>query len=406
MSCNEKGCDNKALYGFKTKNACHCKQHKVEGMVYQPLNYCKHEKRKAHCKDCDGSQICKHGRQRNRCKEPGCGGASICEHGRVRNQCKECGGSQICNHGRQRSTCKDCRGASICEHGRVKNQCKDCGGSSICDHGRQRSQCKECRGASICEHGRRRNQCRECGGASYCEHSRVRSLCKECGGSSICEHGRRRNRCKECGGSQLCKTVYCNTIASNKAYKGYCLFCFVNTFPDETILRNYKTKEKNVVDSIKEKYPEFDWKHDRTVENGFSKRRPDLLLDLGTHVIIVEIDENKHNKYECICENKRLMEISKDLNHRPIIMLRFNPDAYTNDKGVKIPSPWTTNKRGILKINKKREKEWNDRIAILQETIKYWIENSTDKTVEIIQLFYDMDLDDILSKEFGNMSLS
>ena len=32
--------------------------------------------------------------------------------------CKECGGSGICEHGRQRSQCKECGGASICEHGR------------------------------------------------------------------------------------------------------------------------------------------------------------------------------------------------------------------------------------------------------------------------------------------------
>ena len=40
------------------------------------------------CKDCGGSSICVHGRQRSRCKE--CGGSGICEHGRVRSLCKEC----------------------------------------------------------------------------------------------------------------------------------------------------------------------------------------------------------------------------------------------------------------------------------------------------------------------------
>ena len=43
--------------------------------------------------------------------------------------------------------CKDCGGSSICEHGRQRSQCKECGGSGICEHGRQRSQCKECGGS-------------------------------------------------------------------------------------------------------------------------------------------------------------------------------------------------------------------------------------------------------------------
>jgi len=50
--------------------------------------------------------------------------------------CKDCGGSGICEHGRQRSRCKDCGGSGIC---------KDCGGGSICEHGRKRSVCKDCK---------------------------------------------------------------------------------------------------------------------------------------------------------------------------------------------------------------------------------------------------------------------
>ena len=73
----------------------------------------------------------------------------------------------------------------------------------------------------------------------------------------------------------------------------------MNLFPDKPVIRNYKTKEKEVVDRIKEIFPEFTWVHDKRVEDGCSKRRPDLLLDLGSHIIIIEIDENKYsyNKY-------------------------------------------------------------------------------------------------------------
>lgn len=44
-----------------------------------------------------------------------------------------------------------------------------------------------------------------------------------------------------------------------------------------------------------------------------SKRRPDILIDLETHLIIIEVDENQHKGYSC--ENKRIMEISQDLGH-------------------------------------------------------------------------------------------
>ena len=189
--------------------------------------------------------------------------------------------------------------------------------------------------------------------------------------------------------SKTCKSEWCDTIPTDK-YDGYCLFCYVNLFPDKPIVRNYKTKEKDVVDKIKEKFPNFTWIHDKKIQNGCSKKRPDLLLDMGTHIIIVEIDENAHTNYDCSCENKRLMEISQDLGFRPIVFIRFNPDDYIDKDGNKIKSCWKINRAtGLVVIDSKKIKEWMDRINSLLEQINYWIKNSTNKTIEIIQLFYD-----------------
>ena len=105
--------------------------------------------------------------------------------------------------------------------------------------------------------------------------------------------------------------------------------CCVNLFPDIEVARNYKTKENEVASRVKSLFPEFSWVCDKKVQDGCSLRRPDLLLDMGTHIIIVEVDENKHSGYDCSCENKRLMEISQDSGHRPIVFIRFNPDGYT-----------------------------------------------------------------------------
>ena len=94
-------------------------------------------------------------------------------------------------------------------------------------------------------------------------------------------------------------------------------------------------------------------------------RRPDLLLDMGSHIIIVEIDENKHSGYDCSCENKRLMEISQDLQHRPIVFIRFNPDSYKNQDGVLIKSCWKLNKTGVITIITSKRSDWNTRLEIL-----------------------------------------
>ena len=190
--------------------------------------------------------------------------------------------------------------------------------------------------------------------------------------------------------NKTCKTYLCYTLVTEK-YDGYCLYCYINLFPDKPVTRNYKTKEYSVVEYVKEKYPILSWISDKTIKDGCSKRRPDLLLDLGYQIIIIEIDENQHTDYDCSCENKRIMELSQDLNHRPIIFIRFNPDDYLIDD-KKISSCWTLNKKGLCIIKKSKEVEWLERLKALEQQIDYWINSSikTNKTVEIIQLFYDV----------------
>jgi hypothetical protein len=189
--------------------------------------------------------------------------------------------------------------------------------------------------------------------------------------------------------SPTCKTPLCTTRANPK-YKDYCLTCFIHLFPDEPNTRNYKTKEKATTDYILEQLPKdkYTWITDKTIQDGCSRKRPDLLLDLGYQVIIVEIDENQHQDYDCSCENKRLMLLSQDVGHRPIVFIRFNPDEYLTKDG-KVTSCWSLNGQGICTVKKSKKKEWEERLESLKTQVEYWLDNKTEKTVEVIQLFYD-----------------
>ena len=312
-----------------------------------------------------------------------------CENGKIKSRCKKCGGSAYCEHGKRKSRCVECGGGEICEHGKRKSKCIDCKGNEICEHKKQKSRCVECDGSQICIHKKQKSICKECHGSQICVHNKQKSICMECGGSGICEHKKQKAQCKSCGGSSLCKSSWCER-KKNKKYDNYCLYCYVNLNPEKPISRNYKTKEKEVVDYIKGEYPDLTWIYDKKIEDGCSRRRPDLLLELGEQIIIVEIDENAHTNYDCSCENKRLMEISQDVGHKPIVFLRFNPDSYIDIEGNKVNSCWKVNRTtGLLFIDNKKEKEWKGRLKTLIEEIKYWTENKTEKTIEIVQLYYD-----------------
>jgi hypothetical protein len=189
---------------------------------------------------------------------------------------------------------------------------------------------------------------------------------------------------------KTCKSEWCS-IQVRKKYDGYCLRCYIYLFPDKALSHNYKTKEYAVVEFVKSKFTDLNWIADKIITGGCSKRRPDLLLDLWNQIIIIEIDENQHTDYDCSCENKRIMELSQDLGHRPIIFIRFNPDDYEKN-GKTVSSCWGNDKKGLCVIKKSKKDEWNNRLKILEEQINYWTNpvNTINKTIETIQLFYDI----------------
>jgi hypothetical protein len=185
--------------------------------------------------------------------------------------------------------------------------------------------------------------------------------------------------------SRVCQFENCNTRPSNPKYKGYCCRCFVYLFPNEPNSRNYKIKENHVTDFVKAMFPDENILFDKTVPGGISRRRPDIFIDKGTHVVVAECDEDQHQTNTC--ESKRTTEIFNDIK-KPVIFVRFNPDSYKIGNN-KIPSCFKVLKQtGIQVISD--EKEWNSRLNKLKETITENLHEIPGKLMSIIHLFYDI----------------
>jgi hypothetical protein len=108
---------------------------------------------------------------------------------------------------------------------------------------------------------------------------------------------------------------------------------------------------------------------DKTIPDGCSKRRPDVLIPLSTHNIIVEIDEGQHKAYSSTCEVSRINELFTDLDHLPLIMIRFNPDGYKEGDTNHNSCFKLDNRNNVLVPDKNR---LDPRLAVLkQEIIKY-----------------------------------
>jgi hypothetical protein len=192
--------------------------------------------------------------------------------------------------------------------------------------------------------------------------------------------------CRGHGGGPRCPHCigWIDSQSGNKKFNGYCSRCYCRLFPDDLrVRRNNKTKEGAVLSYARQCFPELNVVNDRRIEGGCSNRRPDIFIDLLTHVIIVEVDENAHILYDPICENKRMMQLSEDIGHIPMVLIRFNPDA--NSCG---PSCWGYDGNGLSIVKKKRAIEWQDRLAALTAAIGFWKGTIPEKTVELIKLFY------------------
>ncbi|MCP4255823.1 MAG: hypothetical protein GY775_20970 [Candidatus Scalindua sp.] len=199
----------------------------------------------------------------------------------------------------------------------------------------------------------------------------------------ICVHQRIKYTCTDCDGRQLCKPPHC-PIRKNPKYNGYCWCCFTNLFPDTPVVRNYRTKETTVATFLKEKFPNVTWKCNKRVENGCSRRRPDL-LDMGCHIVIVEVDEHSHDVYDPTCEEKRLGEIWGDVDHQKIVFIRFNTDEYKDEDGNNVPSPWGVNGHGVLTVRPKWKAAWEVRLDDLS-----WYICTTNNYVKSSFSFYSI----------------
>ena len=123
---------------------------------------------------------------------------------------------------------------------------------------------------------------------------------------------------------------------------------------------------------------------DKIINKKCNLYRPDLPYDCGSHILVIECDENQHKNYNwesCTnnkslehAEEKRMYEIMIAFEGKPVIFLRYNPDSFSV-KGV-------TNKKYTV----------NKRLEILKKWVEYCMKMDISEIKGLVQykkLFYD-----------------
>jgi hypothetical protein len=124
------------------------------------------------------------------------------------------------------------------------------------------------------------------------------------------------------------------------------------------------------------------------IQGGCSRRRPDILIELLTHCIVIEINEFQHKHGSYSCENKRMMEIFEDLGNLPLVYIMINPDHYTDKNGVLHKSCFVNHKATEAPIINKNS-NIKERLKTLKTKIEDHILQIPTKELTIITLYYD-----------------
>jgi hypothetical protein len=147
-------------------------------------------------------------------------------------------------------------------------------------------------------------------------------------------------------------------------------------------------KEIVTIEVLRARFPEYTWIHDRQVLDGCSRLRPDLYVHFGSHVVVLEVDENRHQGPTYQCEEKRMCAILQDFKC-PTVFLRFNPDKYTAADGTEHKSCFGLDKRsGLMTLRPNMAGEWEARITALLARVSHWAANTPNKELEVEYLFY------------------
>ena len=137
----------------------------------------------------------------------------------------------------------------------------------------------------------------------------------------------------------------------------------------------------------------------KSKSGGGSGRRPDVLISINRYHILIEIDERQHTSPQYSSENNqtRINDIIKDLQ-TPLVLIRFNPDAYKSQKKT-YKSLFAKSRDRLYKIGCVRK--FDERMNVLKELVHYYLANEPKEAFVEHKLYYDnFDIDSLAHLRF------
>ena len=198
--------------------------------------------------------------------------------------------------------------------------------------------------------------------------------------------------CTPHGGGRRCWGVsgvaggcYNNTlVGSNDKYDWMCVRCFCDANPDDlrAVLakKHFQAKEQTVRAFLQNAFLNHNWTFNSEWKKlgafqGTLRYRPDARTTTSDRVIIVEIDEESHSSYDCNKEREReatFVATARSMG-RVVVLLRLNPDSYTDKHGKYFPTCFKHSKDGNqVTVDPAQQKQWDGRLKELADHVRFF----------------------------------
>lgn len=343
--CDKEGCRKNATYGLPENKATRCKPHADENMI---------DVKNAKCKLCNKQATYGITKKATHCIKHKTEDMIDVKHNT--EKCQNCSKRATYSLGKRPTHCTEHKTNDMKDV--VSKMCKKCGETqSVFGLTKEELFCKNC--STVEMKNLKHIMCEKCQNhqpSFNYKNTKVPRFCKGCALDGMIDII--NPMCKSCGLFMVCKKPH------------LCSYCK----PGSTLRE--KTKEMMVVNHLQEQGYEFI--HNKSVGYVCGNFRPDIKIDVGTHFIIVEIDEDQHKQYDVSCETARMFNICQ-AEGLPCIFIRYNPDVYrVNGKAKKVQA--------------------SRRLATLIKCIEKYKSMIPTELLTVYRLFYDSNTEDYVCK--------
>lgn len=175
---------------------------------------------------------------------------------------------------------------------------------------------------------------------------------------------------------------------------GLCFSCLVIIHPDMAPVRRTRGKQRAMVAHLNTEFPEFNTKAEQVICRGCPRKADWILTVMASKkgCVIVDCDEYQHQPgyggYSRARETARENDIKSGVKlagYKWCVMIRFNPDDYTDEHRVHHDGCWVDNNS----LNESQHHQWKHRLDVLVSTIRSEIAyDHADDDFKVVHLFY------------------